>query len=120
MKKRDSFMIFDVPRIGFEVLSLFDWITPVFKTGNVLRHDPTSGFRSWCFFIPNTRAIHAGWDIGRVKKLLQEHNIKVYGDMVNFFEQQFYVPIDQAAAAENILNQHGIPIMSRSRRAPKR
>lgn len=119
MKKHSPFMsALDVPRIGFEVLSLFDWVTPARKIWDVFKNDPAAGTRSWCFFIPNTQAIHAGWDLPRVKRLLQSHEIKVYGDMVSFFEQSLYVPIAQAAEAELILNQNGVPIKPRSRNAP--
>jgi hypothetical protein len=120
MKKRDPFMaVLDVPRIGFEVLSLFDWITPLFKAGSIFKNDPVAGLRSWCFFIPNTEAIHAGWDRPRVKSLLQYYGITVYGDMTSFSEQILYVPISQAAEAEGILKHYGVPIKPRSRNAPR-
>lgn len=118
--KRDPLMtVFDVPRIGCEILSLFDWITPLFKEAQTIKHDPTT-LNSWTFFIPNTKAIHAGWSQSDIKRLLEAEGIEIYGDYVSFGELSFHVSISQAGRTEDILNKNTVPIKPRSQGAPRR
>ncbi len=111
--------MFDMPRITLEALSIFDWLTPLFKMGQLIKNDPPLGLNSWAFFISNGKAIHKGWSKDHIKQLLKQNNIQVYSDIVTFGEIILNVPISQAAQAEIILNRYGIPIHPRSQGAPK-
>ena len=117
MKRKTDLL--DVPRIGFEFLSLFDWITPLLSIVDVFKQ-PHAGLHSWTFFIPNTRAIHAGWSERHIRQLLKENGYRAYGHLVNFGQYQFCVPIEDAADIELLLKTHGIPIAPRSQGAPRK
>lgn len=120
MKLFDAFDLLDGPRLSFEALSLFDWLTPLFKVGQSIKRDGLSLTSSWTFFVPNTKAVHLGWSQGYIIEMLRQNGIEVYGDMVSFGELSFRVPMNQAAQAEELMNEAGIPIKPRSQGAPRR
>ena len=108
-----------MPRVGFELLAVFDWITLLSKVKESLTRDPT-GLRSWTFFIARTEAIHGGWSQRDVKALLEERGVDVYGDMFAFDELCIQVPKQQAAFAERLMVDAGIAVKARSQGAPRR
>lgn len=103
----------------FEALSVFDWITPTIA----LLEDASEGgllnFDAWTFYVPYDVAIRRGWSASYIETLLAQHGIKTWGGLVHFGEYFFKVKLAQAAWAEYVLAQYGIPLQKKSLRAPR-
>lgn len=102
------------------VVSIFDWITPLFGIVETVYNDPTPlQSNSWTFFIPyKTSLFSRGWNGRDIEKLLKQHGIKTWG--AGFGEGEFFttVSLDQAQYAEHILLRHRVPINERFVGAP--
>lgn len=95
----------------FELLSIFDWITPTRGLIEDAINDPTLfQVNSWTFFIPYAKSIEVGWNACQIEKILDDGGIKHWGSQITNGEFFFTVPRDQAAEAEYFLNYFGVPI----------
>jgi hypothetical protein len=72
----------------------------------------------WTFYIPYDYAIGRGWSEVHIEALLAEYGIKTWGGLIHFGEYFFKVKLNQAAWAEYILTNHGIPLQKKSQGAP--
>ena len=107
-------------RIIFELLSIFDWITPLADLVEDVINDPTPfQLNSWTFFIPYDQSIKNGWNATDIKKLMHYHGVKAWGRQVVGGEFFFSVKLEQAQWAEYLLLKHGVPIHERSQGAPR-
>lgn len=102
----------------FEVLSIFDWITPTVAMIEDVAEGGPFNLDAWTFYVPYDRAISKGWSATHIEDLLTRHGIKTWGGLVHFGEYFFKVKLEQAAWAEYILANHGIPIQKKSQGAP--
>ncbi len=102
----------------FEVLSIFDWITPTVALIEDVAEGGPFNPDAWTFFVPYDRAIGRGWSAAHIENLLTQHGIKTWGGLVHFGEYFFKVNLEQAAWAEYILANHGIPLQKKSQGAP--
>lgn len=106
-------------RALIELLTVFDWITPVKGFVEDAINDPTPlQTNSWTFFIPFDGALSSGYNPAMIKKMLKKHGIKYWGGQItngNFF---FSVPRDQARWTEHLITGHGIPVDPLSLGAP--
>ena len=102
----------------FELLSIFDWITPTIAVLEDVAEGGPLNLDAWAFFIPYDEAISRGWSATDIEKLLGKHGIKTWGNLARFGEFFFRVKLEQARWAEYLLLGHGVPIHPRSRGAP--
>ena len=103
----------------FEALSLFDWITPAVALLEDVAEGGPLNLDVWTFYVPYDHAIGRGWSEGQIEALLAEYGIKTWGGLVHFGEYFFKVKLEQAAWAEYILTNHGIPLHKKSQGAPR-
>jgi hypothetical protein len=102
----------------FELLSIFDWVTPaIAAVEDVVEGGPVN-LDAWTFFIPYEEAAKGGWSSGDIENLLSQYGIRTWGGLFNFGQFCFRVKLKQAAWAEYILTKHGIPMHNRSVGAP--
>lgn len=95
----------------FDILGIFDWITPLWALGATIAHDPTPlQSRSWAFFIPIGPLRQAGWSANDVEALLKKNGIETWAGYLYGGEYGFSVSLDQARSAEYILNLNGVPL----------
>ena len=102
----------------FSVISVFDWITPA----NTLIDNANNGgpfADAWTFYVPYEQALGCGWSEGDIDALLAQYSVHTYGRLTHLGEYFFRVPMAQAAWAEYILNNHGVPLSSKSQGAPR-
>jgi len=102
----------------FELLSIFDWVTPAIAVvEDVIEGGPVN-LDAWTFHIPYEKAAKSGWSSGDIENLLSQYGIRTWGGLFNFGQFRFRVKLEQAAWAEYILTRHGIPMHDRSVGAP--
>jgi hypothetical protein len=82
----------------------FDWITPTFAFIQDIFYGPVSDFGI---------SPQAGWDRGDIKRLLNNHGVRVWGLIynVNWDMLMFTVPKTQARWAYYLLQREGVPIL---------
>ena len=103
----------------FELLSVFDWITPAKGFMEDMVNDPTLFHaNSWTFFIPYHQSLDAGYNARGIEKLMDKHGIHHWGSQITGGEYFFSVLKNQAGQVEYILNHHGVPISPFSQGAP--
>ena len=103
----------------FEALSIFDWVTPTVALLEDVAEGGPFNSNAWTFYVPYDRAIGKGWSAAYIQDLLAQHGIKTWGELVHFGEYFFKVNLEQAAWAEYILTNHGIPLQKKSVGAPR-
>ena len=103
-----------------EFLAIFDWLTPTVALLEDVAEGGPFNPNVWTFYIPNDKAIGAGWSAGYIEDLLTRHGIKTWGGLVHLGEYFFKVNLEQAAWAEYILNNHGVPICPKSQGTPRK
>ena len=104
----------------FEILSIFDWITPLVGLCEDFVNDPTPlQSNSWTFFIPYRESVSNGWNAFDIEDLMRRHGIKAWGGQITNGEFFFSVKLDQAQWAEYLLIRHGVPINERYLGAPR-
>lgn len=102
----------------FSAISVFDWITPAAAgVENVENGGPFAD--AWTFYVPYERALGCGWSEGDIDSLMGQYGVSTWGKLVHMGEYFFRVPMAQAAWAEYVLNNHGIPLAEKSQGAPR-
>jgi hypothetical protein len=95
----------------FELLSIFDWITPAVNIAQTIANDPTPlQSNSWTFFIPYNSVLRAGWNAKDIEELLEQDGIHYWGSQVTNGEFFVSVGLGQARRAETLLKRQGIPL----------
>lgn len=102
----------------FELLSIFDWITPTIAIAQDVAEGGPLNLDAWTFYIPYDAAVQKDWPPARIEKLLAQNGVKTWGSLVHFGEFLFCVKLQQAQWAEYILARYGVPIHERSQGAP--
>jgi hypothetical protein len=103
----------------FEVLSIFDWVTPTIGLTETFVHDPTPlQSNSWTFFIPYNTAQRSGWNERGIRAILDQNGISSWGSQITNGELFFSVGLDQAQWAEYLLLKQGVPISEKFMGAP--
>lgn len=104
----------------FELLSVFDWITPAKGFVEDICNDPTLlQTNSWTFFIPYDESLASGYNARQIEKMMDENGIHHWGSQITGGEYFFSVKIEQAFAAEYLLANAGVPIAPESCGAPR-
>jgi hypothetical protein len=103
----------------FEALSIFDWLTPTIALLEDIAEGGPFSSDVWTFYIPNDKAIGAGWSAAHIENLLGQYGIRTWGGLVHLGEYFFKVKLNQAAWAEHVLDKHGVPINRKARGAPR-
>jgi antitoxin (DNA-binding transcriptional repressor) of toxin-antitoxin stability system len=103
----------------FELLSIFDWITPTIAIAQDVAEGGPFNLDAWTFYIPYDAAIQKDWPPARIEKLLAQHGVKTWGSLVHFGEFFFRTKLEQAQWAEYILTRYGVPIADISQGAPR-
>lgn len=119
MKNKTDYNLLDVPRIGFQILALFDWISPLKAFVEDVREGGPLNLDAWTFFIPVTQSVHSGWSQRDIKKLLAKNDVRTWSHLTFIDEHSFTVSLKDAHFAEQILNAYGVPIAPRSQGAPR-
>lgn len=95
----------------FEILSIFDWVTPTVGFVEDIINDPHPlQPNSWTFFIPYGKSIESGYNARQIEKMLDQAGVKHWGSQITGGEFFFTVPKGHAAAAEYLLGNAGVPI----------
>lgn len=103
----------------FELLSIFDWLTPAIGFLEDIVNDPTLfQSNSWTFFIPYDQSLESGWNALGVENLMKQHGVKTWGSQITGGEFFFSVKLEQAQWAEYLLNQYSVPLSPLSQGAP--
>lgn len=103
----------------FELLSIFDWLTPTIGFFEDIINDPTPlQSNSWTFFIPYDQSLESGWNAFGVQNLLKQHGVKTWGSQITGGEFFLSVKLEQAQWAEYLLQQHNVPLSPLSQGAP--
>ena len=103
----------------FEILSIFDWITPSIGIIEDVINDPTPlQANSWTFFIPYKASVKQGWNAFDIEGLMSNYGIKTWGSQITNGEFFFKVKREQAQWAEYLLLSNGVPINERFLGAP--
>jgi hypothetical protein len=104
----------------FEIICIFDWITPAIGIAQDIKHGVKDGFlNAWTFYIPYGQAIGQGWNPRDIERLLHRNGVETWGSLVHFGEYFFCVHLNQAEWAEYILSRAGVPIKPESQGAPR-
>ncbi len=106
----------------FEVLSIFDWVSPTIAIGKTARHavKKRSPFEQWTFYFPIGAAAKAGWSMYHIRKYLKENGVNIIAENSFFDEAALAVDLDDAAQAELLLDLAGVPMKEKGRGAPRR
>jgi hypothetical protein len=110
------------PFLGlFQILSIFDWITPSKAIVDDVKHSIEVGspLHAWTFYLPYQKSVKKAWNGRDIEKLLKQNGIKSWGHMDYFNEYLFRVDLDDAQKAERILTKAGVPLKDSCRGAPK-
>jgi len=95
----------------FELLSVFDWLTPTKGFIEDAINDPTPFHsNSWTFFIPYHQSLDAGWNAMRIEDLMAKHGIHNWGSQITGGEYFFSVKLENAGWAEYVLMRYGVPL----------
>jgi hypothetical protein len=104
----------------FELLSIFDWLTPTIGFLEDIINDPTLfQSNSWTFFIPYDQSLESGWNANGIENLMKQHGVKTWGGQITGGEFFFSVKLEQAQWAEYLLNQNSVPLSPLSQGAPR-
>jgi hypothetical protein len=104
----------------FEILTIFDWITPSLGLFEDIINDPTPlQSNSWTFFVPYEQSVRSGWNAFDIEGLMRRNGIKTWGSQITNGEFFFSVKLDQAQWAEYLLFRHGVPIDEKFLGAPR-
>ena len=89
-----------------EIMSTFDWISPLIAfIQDLARGDPLRR-RSWTFYVD----VDAGWSGAQLQRLLRRHGVKIFGGMIHNGDIFFQVEKRQAQWAEMVLLRSGVPL----------
>jgi hypothetical protein len=102
----------------FELLSIFDWVTPTFAMLEDIAEGGPLNLDAWTFYIPYEKAVSKSWCAVDIEKLLGYCGVKTWGGLIRFGVFFFSVKLEQAAWAEYILTRYGVPVYERSLGAP--
>lgn len=102
----------------FEIISIFDWITPTIALFEDVAEGGLFNLDAWTFYIPYEQAISKGWSGADIEALLAAYGIKSWGHLVQFGEFFFRVKLEQAAWAEYVLTRYAVPLQKKSQGAP--
>lgn len=104
----------------FELLSIFDWITPTKGFIEDAINDPTPfQSNSWTFFVPYGDALGAGWSASDIEDLLAKHGVKTWGSQITGGEFFFSLKLENAGWAEYVMMRYGVPIAEHSMDPPR-
>ena len=98
----------------FEVLSIFDWVTPTVALFEDVAEGGPFNLNTWTFYVPYDEAISKGWSAARIEDVLGQYGIRTWGGLVHFGEYFFKVKLEQAAWAECILSNYSVPVQEKS------
>lgn len=119
-KEKEEVSLEQVLYTAAEVVSVFDWISPLIGIAETIYNDPTPlQSNSWTFFVPYRRSLFSrGWSGSDIEKLLKQHDIKTWGSGFGEGEFFFTVGLEQAQLAEHILLKNHVPLNERFTGAP--
>lgn len=95
----------------FEILAIFDWVTPVVGLAETFAHDQTLlQTNSHTFFVNYDDLLRYGWNANEVQGLLREYGIDSWGSQITGNKFHFTVYAQQETAARELFLSKGIPI----------
>lgn len=100
----------------FQVLSIFDWVTPTKAIGEDVVHSVKSGtpFNAQTFYVPTKDAVSGGWNTNAICKLLKQNGIKYWGVVDTFGETTYCVEPKDAAKVEKLFGHFNVPVKNTS------
>jgi hypothetical protein len=100
-----------------DFLALIDWITPLKIAAQDIKHGGPVNLNAWTFFIHYDESIRRGWSQEHIENLLRHFRIEFWSSWTAFGEYSFSVNRRDGKRVEKLLNDHHIPIHSRSQGA---